>query len=210
MTKNIFKAILLVLLFNISLDSVSQPTTIFFSVTGDTICYSDLMYSNGDKGLTAYIKRREKGDSVKTISTFQLDCVISGCIETLSKDTIKKYNLQFDGTSSETRNALVVSIKPTNTKLVDTSAFGPKYIYQTKVVVFISCKGQKLYSNQFEIMFKGNSPADFHPNDIVTIRAWRKKNTQKFFVDFHIKEFQIFKKPGDWSDYHYKDFQFIL
>jgi hypothetical protein len=212
MAKNSIRLILLILSISLSAEIFPQPLTIFFSVTGDTICYSELLISNGDKGLTAYVKRREKGDSLKTISTFKLDCEVAGCIETLSKDTIKKYNLQFDGTGAVwgPKNDFVISVKPVNTKLVDTSAFGPKFIYQTKAVVFISCKGQKLYSDQLDIMFKGNSPTDFPEHDIVRIQAWRKKNTKRYFVDLNVKFFQAFKKPGDSPDYGFRSFQFLL
>jgi hypothetical protein len=216
MTKKIIKTIFFLLTSVLTLDSFSQTGTIFFSVTGDTVCYSSIFGVQIDSSNiehTAFIKRHNKNDEPVTISSFTISCHSSNtCLETFPKDTIKKYNLQLDGTDGVwgPKNDFVVSVKPTNTKVVDTSAFGPKFIYQTKVIVFISCKGQQLYSNQFDIMFKGNSPKDFPERDIVRIKAWRKKNTKRYFVDLSVKEFQIFKKPTDTEDSRFKSFMFIL
>lgn len=212
MTKNFIKTIFITILFFVSTDTFSQPSAIFFSVTGDTICYSDLLIPNGDGGLRAYVKKKVKADSLKTISTFLLDCDVSGCIETLNKDTIKKYCLQFDGKGLGiwTNKDFVISIKPSNTHTVDLSAFGPKYIFQTTVSVDIRCKGYKLYSKTFDIMYKGESEKDFPEHDIVRIEGWQKKSKGKYFVELHVKEYQTFKKPGDSPDYGFKSFQFIL
>jgi hypothetical protein len=198
------------------MDVFSQNETIFFSVTGDTVCYSNVFGQSVDSlhiSHTTYIQRRDKIGSVKTISFFQLICESSNkCIETLNGDTVKKYHLQLDGkpTNIWTNKDFVVSVKPLNTHMVDISAFGPKYIFQTTVSVDISCKGQNIYTKTFDIMFKGESPKDFPERDIVRISAWHKKNKGKYFVDLSIKECQTFKKPTDTPDYGFKSFKLIL
>jgi hypothetical protein len=216
MTRKITQTIFFFLTLVLTSDVFSQTGTIFFSVTGDTVCYSSVFgfeIDSSNIGHTTYIKRRNKNGEPLTISSFTISCQASNtCLETFPKDTIKKYNLQLDGTDGVfgQKSDFVVSVKPTNLKVVDTSSFGPKFIYQTKVIVFISCKGQQLYSNQFDIMFKGNSPDDFPKRDIVRIKAWQKKDTNKYFVDISIKEFQIFKKPTDTEYSHFKTYKFIL
>ena len=214
MTRQSIQTIFFLLAFLLTLNIFSQ--TIFFSSTGDTVCYASTFgfeIDSGHIGHTAFVKRKNKNGEPTTISFFTITCQASNaCLETFPKDTIKKYNLQLDGTDLVwgQKSDFVVSVKPTNAKVVDTSAFGPKFIYQTKVIVLITCKGQKLYSNRFEIMFKGNTQKDFPEKDVVRIKAWRKKNTKKYFVDLRVKEFQIFKKPTNAEDSRFKSFMFIL
>ena len=216
MTKKIIQTTFFFMTLVLTVDGFAQLGTIFFSVTGDTVCYSIVFGFDLDSshiGHTAYIKSRDKNGEPRTISSFSIICEASNtCLQTFSKDTIKKYNLQLDGTDGVwgPENDFVVSIKTADKKLVDSAAFGPTFIYQTKVIVFISCKGQQLYSNQFDIMFKGNSPKDFPERDIVRIKAWRKKNTKKYFVDLSVKEYQVFKKRTDTEESRFKNFQFLL
>jgi hypothetical protein len=214
MTKKLINITFLVLTLLLTHDIFSQ--TIYFSVTGDTVCYVDAFGFEIDSshiGHTAYIKKRNPNGEPLTISSFTIKCKASNtCQESFPKDTIKKYNLQLDGSDNVwgTKTDFVVSVKPTHTKVIDTSAFGPKYIYITTVHILIGCKGQKLYAKYFDIMFKGNSPSDFPEKDIVRIKAWRKKNTKKYFVDLNVKEHQVFKKPTDTEESNFKSLQFIL
>jgi len=212
MTKKIIKTIFFLIFLSISFDNFAQTGTIFFSITGDTVCYSDFL-SAGDDKYSTFIKTHHKDGELKTISSFLLKCEASNtCLQSLSKDTIKKYHLKLDGDNGVwgAKSDFSISIKPTNTKQIDTSAFGPKFIYQSTIKADIYCKGKKLYSKNFEVMFKGNTPSDFRQFDFVTINAWRKKNTKKYYVDIHVKEYQIFKKPGDAPDYTFKHYQFLL
>lgn len=217
---NFIKALILVVTFNFPADLFSQPFTlkVFFSVTGDTICYSDAWGTKIDSlrfGYEAHIKRRVQKGEPETLSTFIIpcdesnNCASNTCLDFLNTDTIKKYNLQLDGNIGGW-SSFVISVKPSGTKIVDTSAFGPKFIYQTLLIVSITCKGQELYSKQFEVMFKGNSPKDFPERDFVRINSWHKKSKNRFFVDLSVKEFQIFKKPTDTEYSNFKNFQFIF
>jgi hypothetical protein len=212
----IIKTIFFLQTLVLTLDGFSQTSKIFFSQTGDTICYSSIFSFEIDSshiGHSAFIKGRNKDGELVTISSFTISCQASNtCLETIPKDTIKKYNLQLDGTDNVwgPKSDFIVSVKPTDVKIVDTSAFGPKFIYQAKVVVLIGCKGQKLYANYFDIMFKGNSPKDFPEKDIVRIKAWRKKNTKKYYIELSVKEHQVFEKPSDKVDYRFETRTFIL
>jgi len=217
MKKYTVKTIILILFYGQSWDSFSQIRNIYFSTTGDTICYSNVWGQSVDSSsrisYTTYIKHREENNNATTISSFQIICEPSNkCLENISKDTINKYNLHYDGNDAYlgTNKDFLISVKPTNIHVIDTSAFGPKFIYQTTLSVNIECKGQKLYSKTFNIMFKGNSPKDFPEHDFVRINAWCKKNTKRYFIDLNVKEIQTFKKPHDTPDYIFQSFLFIL
>ena len=215
MTTNLLKTAFFILTLVLSLDCFSQVPKKFFSVTGDTVCYISNFGQTYDSihiSHTAYIERSENSKT-KTISSFQIICNASNtCLESLNKDTLQKYHLQFDGIDAnlKTNKDFIITVIPTNTHVVDTSAFGPKFIYQTTLSVDLSCKGKKLYSKTFIVMYKGNSPNDFPQGDFVRINAWRKKQTNKYLIDLSVKEHQTLKKPGDTPSYDFANFIFIL
>jgi len=132
MTKIIIQTTFFFMTLVLTLDGFAQLGTIFFSVTGDTVCYSSIFGFEIDDshiGHTAFIKKQNKNGETTTISTFTISCQASNtCLETFPKDSIKKYSLQLDGTDGVwgPKNDFVVSVKPTDIKLVDTSAFAWK------------------------------------------------------------------------------------
>lgn len=217
MTKTLIFKIVLTFFCSFSADTFSQSGAIFFSVTGDTVCYSSIFGQSVDcirTSYTTYIISSDKSGLVRHKSFFQLVCSgpTNKCIEALPRDTVRKFHLELDGISTNTRTNkdFIVSVKPSNTHTVNVSTYGPKHIFQTTISIDISCKGQKLYSKTFDLEFKGESPKDFPEQDIVRISAWQKKNQKKYFVDISIKEHQTFKQPSDSEDSQFKNYQFIL
>jgi hypothetical protein len=184
----------------------------YFSVTGDTVCYSDIFGQQIDGthiGHTAHIKCKGSGFETKEISSFT---IIADLTEGYSNDTLKKYHLQNNGIAASIHNNkdFKISVKPTNISIVDTAAFGPKFIYQTTVSVNMSYKNKTLYSKTHNMMFKGNSANDFPERDIVRISAYNKRNKKKYFIELSVKESQIFSKPNDAPEYKWRTIFFII
>ncbi len=213
MTDLVFRYIVFLMLsIGLPSDLLSQPGNIFFSVTGDTVCYSDYFVPNGFGGIIARIKQKVKVDSVKTLSHFSLNCHAVGCLETLNKDTVKKYNFQFDGIRLDPWNNpdFVISVESSNTRVMEVRTSGPRYIYLSTVAVDIRCNEQKLYSKVFDIYFKGDSEKEVPVRDMIRIQAWQKKSSKKYFIDLNVKEKYTLMKPGDIVEGYFKGYQYIL
>jgi|GEM_PF-6126319 len=212
------KAFFSALFFIYSVSGFTQYWPPLFSVTGDTVCYSDGFGQtvSNDSSLVSYtihILQRGEKNIAKEIASFDMVCRFTNtCLEELNKDTLKKYHLQYtgDGASLWFNKDFVITTKLANTHVIDTAAFGAKYIYQTTLTINISCKNKQLYIKTFDAMFKGDTPNDFRQDEFISINAWRKKNTRIYFVSFYIKEFQTHKKPGNVPDYNSTDFKFII
>jgi len=217
MKKNIYYKIFIPLFILFSFDTFSQRDTIYFSATGDTVLFAHVFYQQIDSlhgSYSVFINRRHPVDTIQNISRFYIITEpANNPWKGLTNDTIKKYHLNYDGieTYPYANKDFNISVKPTSTKLVDSCVFGAdKFIYKANVSVKITCKGQYIYSKTFSYMFKGDSPKDFEPRDIVQIKAWQKKNKRKYFISAQIKEFQTIKRHSDEVKYEFKNYLFIL
>ncbi len=215
MKDNIKTSLSIILVTSLSFRSLSQADTIYFSTTGDTVLYSSVFYHQIDSILGSYTTcvKSLQDKKVKELSTFNIVTEpANNPWKGLSKDTIRKYNLKYDGKRiyPYAQKDFSISVKPTNIELIDTAKFGAKFIYKTRVYILVTCKGQILYSNNFNFLFHGNSPKDFPERDIVRIDAWQKQKTKKYFIDLSIREYEVIVMPNKRPDYFFKNYLFIL
>lgn len=195
----------------------AQEFEMFFSASGDTVCYAESFgyYKDSlEQGIwhNIFIRTDGKTGHPRTLSYFAMLCPASNlCLQALSQDTIKKYHLERGTHPIWGQGAEIIeNITTTNTRTVALSTFGPKYIYQTTASIEIRCKGQVIYKKDIEVMFKADSPEGFPRRDFVRIRAWKKRNAGKYFIDLGVKEEQVFLKPTDREVSRFENLMFIL
>jgi len=191
--RNLFgiKTHVIILLFFVVVNGKSQIDTIYFSVSGDTVLYS--FGAHGQVGSDTFyhqviIASFNPKDTLKIISSFEIPTVQkTNALKLVSKDTIKKYHLQFDGLRSDKPDKNV-KLKVSAGNIVFQSAINNsgENIYTADISIYIKCKSKLIRKEKIKYMFRGFDKTDLDTNGICDLTFWKKSGKDKYLFYYHI------------------------
>ena len=189
------KHVIFILTIFLGHNSQSQSDKVFFSKSGDTVLYSfggtvtsmHMDTTDWNIMVSSFTKKHERLD---TVSNFTIRTNRQGekPFPKLSKDSISKYNLEYDGLPVGMED-IQTFCKTSHVKMLSTSNDKKKYLYKARLSIQVRYKSKVVGNLQTYIMFKGKNKADIDFDNICYTYVWKKENKDKFFIHFRIKSF---------------------
>lgn len=177
-------------LLTTTLCSKAQSDTIYFSKTGDTVLY------NAYPGITVKdsifwtmytLRYKGKGDSMEKLGEFDvLTHLGESPFPHVNPDTIRKYNLEFNGIRQDTNmHEAYFEFTIKDLKLISRKAYGNHKLYSSKATIIVKFKNRIIKKTTLNYMFVGEKQ-DIDPKRLCKITYWKKQNAEKYFIRYEI------------------------
>jgi len=207
MTNLLLLKVLIAFIFLLNIaDCNSQIDSIYFSTSGDTVLYSFGAHgqSNSD---TFYhqviIASFNPKDTIKVISSFEIPTTMKGnALKLVSKDTIKKYNLQYDGVRfTKPDKNIKLKVSANNIVLQSQLDNSSVNIYKADISIYLKCKSKLLRNEKLKYMFKGLNKTDINTSGICDLTFWKKNNKDKYLIYYRLVRNKKITKDGNGDSY---------
>lgn len=189
---------------------ISQTDTIYFSVTGDTVLFTD-PYLQPDSVFHYIVLRKSLNDTTDNLSSYGIKSPALKPYKDLNPDTLKKYGLTYNGIRADAFKDpnIRLSVKTKHIKYVaqyDKAEY-QKFIYKCVVHVSLRCKGKRIYHKRIPYMFDGMTKQDFDPYPFSQVVIRKRKD--RYMVRFYVQEQQMIKANGFFQNSN-RGYLFIL
>ena len=180
---------------------------VYFSSTGDTILYSLSSEVNVNSDSVIHLVNIASfisSDTINNLSIFEIKTHKDepNPYQYLSKDTIIKYGLSYDGPLlSFPDENFEISVKMIDVKQTEVTADLKEKIFLANVSIIIRCKSKIMRNEVVKYMFQGTNERDFKIEDIFKIYIWKKDHKEKYFIWYSIVRNKIVTKDTIGSGY---------
>ncbi len=192
---------LVLLAFLTSVRCEAQFDSMYFSKTGDTILYNGFGIGDVDSDSMTWhmylLRYNNQGDSLEKISQFEVPTLREETpFHKFNPDTIRKYNLEFNGIRQDSSKHEVYSkIGIKKLRMVGRSMQQEENIYTCKATITIKCKNKIIKRKTIDYMFQGATD-EINYQELCSIVYWKKQNADKYFIKYKLLKNSIVTPEG--------------